>query len=296
MKQKRYRLTYILFISALALSSKACLGQLTVSYRHFDDTNDKRSIYESQLLKLALDKTVETYGEYRMVETPRMSVARGLISLTSNAYTNLILAYPYDKTYLQNMQLDYIRFPIELGILGMRTCFVNQKVKERFSRVTSIEQLQKFTHGLGKDWGDVRILQHNNFDVIEVSDYDNIIPMLASSRFDLFCRGTNEVLDEVKRFKDVEGIDYDHDIAIYYMLPRFFYFNEKNQALNERVTAGIMKAYQDGSLTSLWRKQHQASIDLVNIKNRRVFKLENPNTRTIDFNFQKYFFDWQLLP
>ena len=294
MKQKKYVLTHILLISTLTLLSETCLGLLVVSYRHFDDTEDKRSTYESQLLKLALDKTTETYGEYRMVPTPVMSVARGLTSLTNNTYTNLILAYPYDKVYSQTTQLNYIRFPIELGLLGMRTCFVNQGVKDEFSRITSIEQLYQFTHGLGKDWGDVNILRNNNFDVIEVSNYKNIIPMLASSRFDLFCRGTNEVLDEVKRFEDVDSIHYDHNIAIYYTLPRFFYFNERNQILNGRITAGIMKAYQDGSLIALWRKHHQASIDLINIKKRRVFQLENPNTKTIDFDFQKYFFNWQL--
>lgn len=294
MKQKKYALTYILFISALALLPETCLGLLVVSYRHLNNIEDKRSRYEFQLLELALDKTVDTHGEYRMVETHMMSVARGLTSLTNNTYTNLILAYPYDEAYQKSARLDYIRFPIELGILGMRTCFVNQQAKELFSRVTSIEQLRGFTHGLGKDWGDVHILRHNNFDVIEVGHYDNIIPMLASSRFDLFCRGTNEVLDEVKRFKNVEGIYYDHSIAIYYMLPRFFYFNEKNKALKKRITAGIMKAYEDGSLISLWRKQHKKSIELVNIKNRRTFQLENPNTKTIDFDFQKYFFDWHL--
>ena len=283
----------LILITLLPLISQGVVAQFIVTYRHLKSEEDKRSNYETQLLRLALDKTTEDFGEYRMIQAPSMSVARGLISLTNNIYTNLILAYPYEYKYSENNDLSYIKFPIELGILGMRTCFVNSQNAKKLSKVTNIIQLQEFSHGLGKDWGDVNILKHNEFNVIEVGDYDNIIPMLALGRFDLFCRGTNEVLGEVERFKEVENVKYDTHIAFHYTFPRFFYFNTKNDLLNKRITQGILKAYEDGSLIELWRKEHQASIDFVNIPQRKVFNLYNPNSATIDFDFKKYFFNWQ---
>ena len=283
----------IVVVCACALTQLALASSVfVVSYKAPDNRKDTRSSYEAALIRLALQKTEAEYGEFHMKLSLSMSVERELKSLSDNTYTNLVLAFPYSKSYTAEKHLDYVPFPIELGILGVRTCFVSEKSKELFAGITDKKQLKSFVHGQGRSWGDVDILRDNGLEVIEVDSYDNLFRMVSAGRFDVFCRGANEVFAEYETHKDKDGIFYDRSIAIRYNFPRFLYFNKNNQALGERLTKGLLTAYADGSLHKLWRKEHGESIDFVEINKRTVFDLRNPYTASINFDYEQYFVEW----
>ena len=111
------------FLKAIVIVSTCALMQLAwaspvlvVSFKAPSNSKDTRSKYEAALIRLALEKTEEEYGAFHMKLSPTMSVERQLKSLRDNVYTNLVLALPYSEFYTSEKRLDYVPFPIELGI------------------------------------------------------------------------------------------------------------------------------------------------------------------------------------
>jgi hypothetical protein len=178
-----------------------------------------------------------------------------------------------------------------LGIVGYRVCFTNKKNKSRLKNIKTIDDLRKFSHGQGQDWADVEILRHHGFTVVTAATYESLFNMVAMGRFDLFCRGTNELLDEYNAHKNMKDLTYDESFSLEYPLPRFFYSNKKNKELIARVQKGLVLAYNDGSLKRLWEKEYRKSIDFVNLKKRKIFHVDNPNLSDIKFEYKKYFYD-----
>ena len=289
---------FILFISFIWLSqnweySFAAQNVTIFTYRAPESQTDLRYDYDNKLLQLALEKTVETDGPYLLVPSPIMNYARAQAYLKSNSLPNLILKLSYDPDF-ENRDMGFVPFPVDLGIVGYRICFAHPEISKALSQVDSLENLRRFNHGQGNGWADVDILRHNGFKVIEIPLYENLFNMVARRRFDLFCRGANELLDEMKMHQHIQNLSYDKSMILFYPFPRFFYTNTANSSALERIQRGLEKSYEDGSLQSLWRQHYKASIDFVELDQRRLFVLENPLVEHLDFDYQKYFYNPQL--
>src|SRR5947207_1265158 len=89
--------------------------------------------------------------------------------------------------------------------------------------VKSLDDLHKFTYGLGLGWIDVDILKASRFNVVTGSSYDGLFEMLVHKRFDLLLRAAVEVLDEYDRHKE-KDLDIEKGIVFYYPLPMYFWF------------------------------------------------------------------------
>lgn len=294
---KKHRV-FILFIAFIWLSqnweySFAAQNVTIFTYRAPESQTDLRYNYDNKLLKLALEKTVETDGPYLLVPSPIMNYARAQAYVKSNSLPNLILKLSYDPDF-ENRDMGFVPFPVDLGIVGYRVCFAHPEISKALSQVDSLEDLRGFSHGQGTGWSDVDILRHNGFNAIEIPNYESLFNMVALRRFDLFCRGANELLDEMKTHQHIQNLSYDKSMILFYPFPRFFYTNAANSSALERIQRGLEKSYEDGSLQSLWRQHYKASIDFVELDQRRVFTLENPLVEHLDFDYQKYFYNPQL--
>lgn len=245
--------------------------------------------YEARLLMLSLEKTRQEYGEYR-IEAVRddMNRHRRIEMMSQNRYENFVTALPYAKNLESKSQLTFANFPVFLGILGYRTCFISEKIKEDLAKVEREDQLLKFSQGLQKDWADSAILQFNGFRVTEVSSYGSLFKMVAANRFDLFCRGANEVLVEYQNHKDIPNFYYDRSMTIYYPLPHFFYMHNSDKKVIERINKGLIKAHKDGDLQILWETYNKASIAFVELGKRKVFNYKNPSLKGLPTDFEKY--------
>ena len=246
--------------------------------------------FEVSAFKLALEKTVAEYGPYEVRTAPQTNVNRIVQSIKTNAYPNYFASLGYNEGYKNAKEMDYVRFPVDLGVLSYRTCFAPKSMLDKIAKVNTFDDLRQLTMGLGRDWVDVAILRSNGFIITEVAQYSALFKMTAAHRFDLFCRGVNEVKDEYDHFGSIKGLGYDLHLLIYYPMPILFYTNSNNKEASERVTKGLKKAFSDGSLIALWKAQHQASMDFARLKNRKVFRLENPFVKSIDFDYSKYFY------
>jgi len=287
-----FRIIFSALLGGLVCSNISALAaEATVfTYRAAESKNDFRYEYDTNLLKLALESTVDTDGPYRLVPSPNMNYARAHLYLKSNSLPNFIIKLSYNPDF-EKRGLTFAPFPVDLGIVGYRICFANPEITEQLSGVSSLKELNIFTHGQGTGWSDLEILQYNGFTVREVSSYESLFTMVAARRFDLFCRGANEFLDELTAHRHVQNLSYDKTFALFYPIPRFFYTNQANSRAMDRIHRGLMRAHENGSLLRLWLKHYKASIDFAELGKRRIIHLENPLVKGLSVDYQKYFYN-----
>ncbi|MAY43382.1 MULTISPECIES: hypothetical protein [unclassified Neptuniibacter] len=257
-------------------------------YRIGESNNDVRYEYDFAALKLALDKTKAQYGEYELKAIPSVNIPRAIEYARKNTFQNLFIKLSYEKSY--DSMLKYAHFPVDLGVVGFRVCFVSPLGKELLKSVENLDQLKSLSHVQGSGWSDVEILRFNGFKVETASGYENLFRMIAANRADLFCRGANEIYDEYRIRTSIENLNYDTSMAIVYPLPRFFYTNIRNVEAAKRVTKGLERAYSDGSLVSLWEKYYGENFKFSNLKERRIYRIENPLLNGLESHFQKYLY------
>jgi ABC-type amino acid transport substrate-binding protein len=289
------RNVFILILGLIAASQTAvAASDFIVSYRTpvIRNTTSTYHDYYTALLKLALEKTRPTYGDYKMEGVPpSTSLLRSLSDAVDNIYPNLAIEAGYEEKLTDSGMLTYINIPIDGGIFGYRVCFTNAAIKEQLKKVNSVNDLRKYTIAQGVAWVDTEILRANDLTVIEISNFEGIFKMVAAGRIDLFCRGTNQLQDEVKQFKSLTKLTYDESFVLVYPLPRFFYLNAKNTLAKERIQAGLQIAFKDGSFKKLWKKHYQSSVDFSKLDQRKHIYLKNPLLKKLPPDYKQYFMD-----
>ncbi|GAA5185722.1 hypothetical protein GCM10025771_42340 [Niveibacterium umoris] len=255
-----------------------------------ESANDPRTAYNMQLIRLALEKTRASAGDFEIRLSPPMNTARAMEDARVNALPNLLVMTTFENRLLDE-GFDYARFPVDFGVTGYRICFVSPASRDAVSQAKTLDALRNFTIGQGRGWADVAILRHNAFKVEEVGAYESLFSMVASNRFDLFCRGINELEPELKVHAHVRDLDYDRSFALSYPLPRFFFSSKKNAAILRRITEGLQIAWADGSMRKLWLAQYKDALLFAQLGSRRVFHLQTPDIDRIDFDYQRYYFN-----
>lgn len=286
----KFRAQEIIFVLLFLLLSLPVFAAapLVVMHRAPDSVNDKRQDYNIALVKLALSKTLLKGESLQLKAIPPMNSARARYALNTNLYPSLILEFSYEDDMRELHNIDYAAFPIDLGVLSYRTCFVSPRFDESGRTVTSLADLKSLSFVAGVGWSDVVILKDNGLKVVDINYYDNIFKMLSGSRFDLFCRGSSEILSEYHTFDPVYHLHHDKTFALHYHLPRFFFVHASNQVLKNRLEKGLKMAFDDGSLKALWYKHFSESIKFSDIKNRKLFELENKRIKKINKEYEKY--------
>ncbi len=264
---------------------------MVITFREKESKQDKRYDYDTSVLRLALEKTKDTHGDFKMVPSRAMNYSRARVLLQQNSSPNFFAKLSYEKGFTRDMDLDFVPFPVDLGIVGYRTFFIRSELKPRLARVKNLADLRQFTIGQGYGWTDVAILRNAGFKVLTVPGYESLFDMVAVGRFDLLPRGANEILDEYKSHRHLPRFSYDTSLCLAYPLPRFFYTHSSNRRALKRVTLGLIRAYEDGSLKALWEKQYQKSIDFVNLAQRKIIFIPNPFVQDIDFDYKRYFYN-----
>lgn len=274
--------TLLICLAALAAHADV----MRVSYRAPENAQDRRLDYPIALLRLALQKTVASHGAYSFELTPAMNKSRSILAAKQQTYGNNFVMLSYEPS-LAEQDLDYVRFPVHLGVIGYRVCFMTPGLREALAKVRTVDELKRFSIGQGAGWQDVQLLRRHGFEVSEVASYESLFAMVTKGRFDLLCRSANDVLGEISTRPELE---LDRSFALVYPLPQFLYTHKANVLARERIAAGLKLAYADGSLLKLFKQHYQASLDYAGLDKRRIFRLDNPALASIDFDFQKYDF------
>lgn len=283
-----HRLASFLLLCSLLLASPLRAGDVFTHISPESD-RDQRTIYFRELLQLALEKTRDSFGAYELRAAPPMNRLRLRQVLETNLYPNF---FAVDTPQPESGEaLDYVRFPVELGILGYRICFVSPQQAKAIAGVTRFEQLKQYQNVQGRGWQDAAILRAAGLQVQEVDSYERLFKLVARGRADLFCRGANELFTELEQHRDVTGLTVDQHIALHYPFLHLLYTYKGNQAGIQRIQAGLKLAWRDGSLQQLWLRHFKPSLEQAQLPRRLLFELANPRLDKVDFDYRAYHYN-----
>jgi hypothetical protein len=250
-------------------------------YRYWDWTKTaKRDDYQVAALHLALDKTKNQYGSYKITRvTKEFSTARARREVNRGVLLN-IHGGPWrpPETDPKNFQENNIAVNVTLmnGLLGYRKLFIRREDIHKFNHITSEEQLKKLTAGQGRGWVDINVYRENNFPVDDTASYYLLFPMLIGKRFDYIAMSVLEIESILKREKDLtEKITVAENLILYYPLPVIFYVSPKEPTMAKRVEEGLTMAKKDGSLDKLFYDYFQSEVDELKRAKPRYFILKN---------------------
>lgn len=227
-----------------------------------------------ELLDTALARTVPKYGAYELrASDARMNEARYLKELRRGGAVNVAWS---STSVSKERDFAVIRIPLRKGLLGYRVMLIAKDRQKDFSAVRSIDDLKRFSIGQGTGWGDVDLYRADGF-YVQTAEYASLFKMVAAGRFDMFPRGVCEVMHEFNTYRQrVPELAIEDDLLIYYPWPFYFFFNTKDAVLRERVEAGLRAMIRDRSFDAIFWKYHGEAIAQLNLKGRRVMKIDNP--------------------
>ena len=195
-------------------------------------------------MRLALEKTRQQYGDYELRDSLKMNKARMRLEVQKPGKSALFIVDSWPQK-TPHPEVSQIPFPIDLGILGYRVCFVGADRADALAGVRTLAQLQAFSQGSGKGWQDADILRHNGFQVQEVDNYESLFRMVARGRVDLFCRGANEILAEWETHHPrLPTLTVDRHVILFYPLIHAFYSHVTYHKERERIQLGLRLAWQ----------------------------------------------------
>lgn len=265
------------FLLALLLVSFTARGQvMTYIYHAPESSLDVRYLYHWEILRTALERTTPKWGAYRMVPSGFMTERRQAFEL-KNATGKLTVMY-LSTTPDFEQHLIPIRIPVDKNLGGYCVFLIRRDEQKRFANVRSLDDLRRFTYGLGLGWIDVHILKANEFRVVTGSSYDGLFEMLVNRRFDVFLRAATEVLDEYGKRKESLPLAIEDSIVLYYPLPMYFWFakTDEGRRLAARAEEGMRMMIADGTYDRIFDRYQRQKIEQLRLKDRRIFRIANP--------------------
>lgn len=230
--------------------------------------------YASQVLKLALDKTIKKYGQYTIIQTFRMTRNRALVQLQNGSIS------VYDaptRNEWENKTIP-IYIPLTKGLLGFRLLLIKSSNLSKFSRVDNINDLKKLSAGLSSQWSTTKVLKGiGGFKIVEGNSYNSLFTMLELGRFDYFIRGLNEVYGEYENVRtESPEIIIENKLLLHIPMPMYFFVSKKYPKIAKRIEEGLQIAIKDGSFDRMFYKYHKESILKANLRSRTLIDIGNP--------------------
>ena len=265
------------------------VAPLIVRYNQSTLLDDNEKYYVS-LLKLALNETIDDFGPYQLQSVNiNMVQQRSINMLGTGKYIDVIWSMTSSKRE-QTLQAVYI--PLLKGLMGYRVFLIRADEQNRFSDINTIEELNSMVAGQGAYWPDTEILKANGvFNVDALEKY--LHSMLVKRRFDYFPRAITEVATELVKYP---MLALESQLMFKYTAPSYFFVNEKNTVLAERLELGLMRAIKNGSFDRLFYDVWAPAVLMtqLNIVNRLVFPLKNPllseKSKQLQANKSSWFF------
>ncbi len=286
-----FKLRYLLvtFAAVAALPSYAKASDiLTMSHAVSAYDSHVGSEWYRKVTELILDKTKESDGDYRIVQLPAVTSKRNWNIIVSNKYENYYYFGVYNDEHFDSEHIYYIPFPIQMGLLGYRVCFQSAQRQVEIAKHVKKQNYKALIHVQGRSWTDVDVLKYNGYTVHEMDYFDGLFKTTAIARFDLFCRGLNEVLREKQLYAKKYNLNINNTLVFHYEFPVFFYTHRDNKRLIERMTKGLILSHKDGSLSALFEKYYAKELSLIKLEKRTLIELENPMLKKLPPSYKQY--------
>ena len=236
---------------------------------------DSRYQYTYDLLALIIEATKADFGEGSLVVAEmRMSRNRIFRSLKDGESINVI-AEASRSTW--NEELIPIKIPIRKGIQGFRVFIIKKDNASTLANITTLAQLTSLKTGSGSQWSTKYAMQQAGFDVMESTQYENLFTMLAKGRFVTFCRGVNEVFQEITQFNQLyPELIIDEHLMLHIPLATYYYVSPNQPRLAQRIQVGLQRIIENGQFDQLFYQRHCEFLLKSKLDKRLIFKIDNP--------------------
>jgi hypothetical protein len=173
-------------------------------------------------------------------------------------------------------RLRTVRIPVLKGLLGHRIFIIRAADQNRFDKIKTFADLQKFKAGQGTLWGDTTVLKNAQIPVVTTLKYPNLFPMLEGERFDYFPRAIHEPWVEVKSHADLNLV-VEKNVMLIYPFALYFYVNKSNTELHNKIYQGFEKAIEDGSYNEFFfnHQMIKDAIEAAELNKRTVIRINN---------------------
>ncbi len=228
--------------------------------------------YFYRLLQLTLDKTADKWGKAQIRMLPyRLEDKRLRAGLAHGAVD--VLWSPTSMEFEQ--QLLPVRISLLKELNNYRVLLIRKDDQPRFSAVKSLDDLRKLKGGIGAQWTDAAIMQHNRLPLVLAVGYEKLFKMLAAKRFDYFSRGLYQIQSEVNFYPELE-LKIEQELMLSYPNPVYFFVNQNNKKLAQRLSEGLIIAQKDGSFDALFNSipRYQWGIEQLQNSQRRLIELQ----------------------
>ena len=257
-------------------------------YRYWDwGITPQRDDYQVAILKLALEKTRSTHGDYkieRKLETLSRSRAHRAIAQGEflNIHASPLRPLLTEQDRREQMEESIpVTIPLMKSLLGYRSLIIRRRDYAQFSEITDAAKLKSLVAGQGRGWTDISIYEHNKYQVRGDAEYFTLFSMLLAGRFDYIPLSVIEVNGALSRFEQYsDSLMVLPDLMLYYPLPTLFHVSARHPALADRLEHGLTQARQDGSLDRLFEQHFSEQVQQMKSARLRVFVLENPGVPT----------------
>ena len=277
----------------LVLSVTAHAQTMNFVHPPAEAAGDERHLYYWQVLDAALASNRDQFGGYtvKAFDTPmtfQRAVAEvgsgsGRVNIVSRA-TNLDL----------EKRLRPIRIPLDKGLLGARLFLVMPEVQARLDKISTLNELRRFTIGQSSAWSDVRILQDAGFKLVLTDAYLPLFSMLGARRFDLFSRGAIEIESEWRTNRDsIPGLMIEEKFLLYYPMPRYFFVPRtvEGERMALRIEDGLQRLRRSGEFERRYQAWKKLVLKDIALSGRTVFRLPNPELSPETPLADKYWWD-----
>lgn len=240
-----------------------------------DSATDVRNDYYLDVLRLALEKTRNDFGNYRLEAVPGdLSQSRAIALLSQGRTLDVVWTMTSAE---REKQLRPVRIPLLRGLMGMRLLVIRADDQGWFDNVTGLAQLRQLRAGQGHDWPDTEILKANGLPLVTSSDYESLFRMLHEGRFDYLPRAINEPWAEVAAHPGMD-LAVEDNLVLYYPAASYFFVAPEDERLARRLRLGLERALADGSFNALFRQHpvNRNAFEKAALLKRRVLRLENP--------------------
>ncbi|TNE69443.1 hypothetical protein EP331_14345 [bacterium] len=250
--------------------------KLTIYYMPPTEELDIIKEYNLTLLKLALEKTKATHGEFEIISDfdSNLDQRDALKSLKDKSELYVV---PTMTDGIRERVFTPVRVPLYKGLFGIRLLMINKNKADALSMVNSEAQLKDKILVQGSDWPDTQILKKNGFKVKELDQKEKMIGALIDGSADAYPRSIAEIWEEIDLHKD-QPLTAQSKVYVYYPTAIYFFLQKtpEGKKAADRIENGLLLAVKDGSFDKAFQKYMGSVILKAKLDSKTLIKLKNP--------------------
>ncbi|MFT7561695.1 MAG: hypothetical protein ACI93R_003624 [Flavobacteriales bacterium] len=267
-------------------SLDASIADVDEVYANYSGFTQPMRAHHEEVIKAALDLSVAKYGPYTYTRIQhRSSPDRSFLTLENSKTFHVSVSTMVRST----STVQHIMLPFYQGTHGLRSLVVVKKNLERFNSSDSSAGLRAMTAGMGAQWDDIKILEHNRIEVVSGPGIASVFAMLGANRFDYFPLGVIEAEAAIVEFAyKPDDLMVLPDVYLFYPIPFYVELAGHDERIRDRLRYGFSVLVETGNMKAIFEKNFGSHFFRIREDESTVFLLENPH---IDSDANESFFD-----